>query len=186
MKLIVGLGNPGQKYTYNRHNVGALLIGKLAAECKIKIRLDSTIGSYLGKGKYRNRKIIIARPRCFMNLSGKRVVVLAKRYELNPEQILVVVDDLNLEWGKIRIKPKGSSGGHKGVESIIEALGDSNFARLRLGIGRPKQKKEVSDFVLSDWTKEEKRALDDNLQWAAECCKAWVVWDIEKVMNKFN
>ena len=186
MRLIVGLGNPGRTYKYSRHNIGFLLIDRLTKSWGIKLRRDSTTRSYLGKGSIDNKKVILARPVCFMNLTGQVVNLLLKKCDLNPEQMLVVFDDLDLEWGKIRIRPAGSSGGHKGVESIINALGSSNFARLRIGIGRPRYKQEVIDYVLSNWSGEEKDKLNENLERAVDCCRRWVLWGINKTTREFK
>ncbi len=203
-KIIVGLGNPGQVYRYNRHNIGFLLIDRLSEESGIKVKLNLSLKASIGKGRVEESHLILAKPLCFMNLSGGSVSLLLKKYNLNPENMLVVFDDLDLELGRIRIKPRGSSGGHKGAESIIKALGSSDFARLRIGIGRPtrrlypknkennrrgdslKQKQKIVDYVLSRWTLKEKKQLDGYLQRAADCCKMWVVWGMTKAMNEFN
>jgi len=187
MKLIVGLGNPGRIYKYNRHNVGFLLIERLAKIWNIRIKRDLTTRSYLGRGRIEDREVVLARPNCFMNLSGQSVNLLLNKYDLNPqEEMLVVFDDLDLECGNIRIKPKGSAGGHRGVGSIIKILGSSDFARLRIGIGRPHPRREITDYVLSSWTRSERKQLSQNLERAADCCKTWVICGISKAMNKFN
>jgi PTH1 family peptidyl-tRNA hydrolase len=134
-----------------------------------------------------DREVILARPYCFMNLSGQAVNLLLSKCGLDPEEeMLVAFDDLDLEWGDLRIRPKGSAGGHKGVNSIIKTLGSSDFARLRIGIGRPFPKKEIVDYVLGNWTRKESKQLIANLERAADCCKTWVTWGISKAMNKFN
>jgi PTH1 family peptidyl-tRNA hydrolase len=187
MKLIVGLGNAGRAYKYSRHNVGFLLIDRLTKIWGIKIKPNLATRSYLGCGRIEDREVILARPHCFMNLSGQSVNLLLKKYDLNLRgDMLVVFDDLDLQWGDIRIRPKGSAGGHRGVGSIIKALGSSDFARLRIGIGRPRQKKRVVDYVLSSWTKDEKKQLSENLEQAADCCRTWVIQGISQAMNKFN
>lgn len=195
MRLIVGLGNPGRIYKYSRHNIGALLIEGLTKRWGIKIKRNITIKFCLGQSKVEDKEVMLARSFSWMNLSGYTLNLLLKKYGLNPEDMLVVFDDLDLELGKIRIKPRGSSGGHRGAESIVKALGSSNFPRLRIGIGRPKftktlsefkQKKVVADYVLSNWTRREKEQLSRYLERAADCCEAWVIWGINKAMNKFN
>ena len=187
MKLIVGLGNPGRVYKYSRHNIGFLLIDRLTKAWGIRIKADSSTRSYQGCGRIQNKEVILARPRCFMNLSGGAVNLLLKKYELNPqEDLLVVFDDLDLPWGNIRIKRRGSAGGHRGVDSIIKALGSSDFARLRVGIGRPGEKKRVIDYVLSSFTKIERKQLSENLEQVADCCQTWVIQGISQAMNKFN
>ena len=187
MRLIVGLGNPGRTYKYSRHNIGFLLIDRLSKRWGIKINRDITTKSCLGRGRIEGREVILARPLCFMNLSGHSVKLILAKFNLNPgENMLVVFDDLDLEWGKIRIRRRGGSGGHKGVESIIKALGSSDFTRLRIGIDRPTQKKKVVDYVLSNWTKKEKGQLSGYLERAADCCKTWAILGINKAMDKFN
>ncbi len=196
MRLIVGLGNPGRIYKYSRHNIGALLINLLTKRWGIKIKPDLNTRSCLGRGSIEDREVILAYPLCFMNLIGHSIKLLLAKYDLKPqEDMLIACDDLDLEWGKVRIRPKGSSGGHKGVESIIKALGSSDFARLRIGIGRPRrarrldksrQKKEVVDYVLSRWTRNEKKQLGGYLEQAADCCQTWIVGGINQAMNKFN
>jgi len=184
--LIIGLGNPGRIYKHSRHNVGFLIIDRLAKNWGIKIKPDKVMRFSIGKGKVGGKDVILAKPLCFMNLSGYLVKHLLDKLNLSPqEEMLVVCDDLDLEWGKIRIRPRDSSAGHKGVESIIKSLGCSDFARLRFGIGRP-QKTKVVEYVLSSWTKNEKRELGDYLERAADCCETWVIWGIHKAMNEFN
>ncbi|MFH1338976.1 MAG: aminoacyl-tRNA hydrolase [Candidatus Omnitrophota bacterium] len=186
MKLIVGLGNPGMAYKYSRHNVGFLIIDKIAKDWSIKIRTDTSIKSSLGKGAIEDGEVILAKPLCFMNRSGQPVKSILKKTGLNLKDMLLVFDDLDLEWGKIRVRPYGGSGGHKGVKSIIDALGGSDFSRLRFGIGRPGKKSEVVDYVLNRWSNKEKKELEEYLQRAAECCRTWVVSGISEAMNKFN
>ena len=186
MKLIVGLGNPGKIYKYSRHNIGFLLIDILTKKWGIKLKRDLLTKSCFGKGKIEDKKVILACPLTFMNLSGHSVNLLLNKHDLGPENMLVAFDDLDLEWGRIRIRPKGSSGGHKGVESIIRALGSCNFVRLRIGIGRPRQKKEVINHVLNSFSRREKDQLSEYLERAADCCKTWVILGTNKAMNKFN
>lgn len=196
MKLIVGLGNPGSTYRYNRHNIGFLLVNRLSKSWRIRIKLDSATKSRQGKGKVQDKEVILAYPLSFMNLTGKSVKLLLDRYGLDPHQeLLVVFDDLDLEYGQIRIRPRGKSGGHKGVESIIRALGSSDFTRLRIGIGRPRlekrlsevrRKKHIVDYVLNNWTRKERSQLAGHLERAADCAKTWIIWGIQKAMNQFN
>jgi PTH1 family peptidyl-tRNA hydrolase len=197
MKLIVGLGNPSLIYKYSRHNIGSLLIDRLARDCGIKLRRDSGLRSCLGKGRIDDKQVILARPLCFMNLAGTPVKLLLREYNLDPQQdLLVVFDDLDLEWGRIRIRPAGSSGGHRGVKSIIESLGSSGFARLRMGIGRPLEaagrldktgkRQRVVNYVLRGWSGREKEQLAEYLQRAADCCLAWAAYGTSRAMNKFN
>ena len=196
MKLIVGLGNPGRIHRYNRHNVGSLLVDRLAKIYGIKIRRDSATGCFVGQAHIRGQEVILARPLSFMNLVGNAVSPLLKKHRLGPkENLLVVCDDLDLELGKIRIRRKGSSGGHKGIDSIIKTLGSSEFPRLRIGIGRPyftgslaqeKKRERVVGYVLSNLRRREIKQIDLVLERAADCCKTWVIFGINKAMNRFN
>ena len=196
MKLIVGLGNPGQLYKYNRHNIGFLLIDRLADSFGVKTRLDTGVKSSLVKVRIKKEDVILARPLCYMNLSGEPVALLVKKYHIEfKRDLLVLFDDLDLDWGRIRIKPRGSSGGHKGVESIIKALGSSEFASLRIGISKPRypatqytklQKKKVIAHVLSNLGGKQRKELNEYLGRACDCCEAWVISGIDQAMNQFN
>ncbi len=186
MKLIVGLGNPGRAYKRSRHNVGSLLIDKLAKIRGIELKRSLLLRAHLAKTRFKNKQVILARPICYMNLSGPAVRRLVEKYRVKPEDLLIVLDDLDLEWGKGRIKPKGSAGGHNGLESIIKSLGNSDFTRLRIGISRPKRKSKVVDYVLGEWSPQEQENLDIYLERAADCCQNWIMHGIEKAMNEYN
>ena len=196
MKLIVGLGNPGRIYKYSRHNIGSLLIDKLSKKWGVRIKSDQRLKSRWGKGIFEDKEVILAYPLSFMNLSGYSVSLILRKFDLRYEEdILIVYDDLDLEYGRIRIRPRGDAGGHKGLDSIIRTLGSSNFSRLRIGIGRPpqikkicesKRKKEIVNYVLGSWTRQERSQLGEYLERAADCCRAWVIWDISKAMDGFN
>ncbi len=158
MKLIVGLGNPGKLYIDSRHNIGFSVARALKKKHKIFLKKDSFTHSLNGKGKIRGKDFILTLPSTFMNLSGVAVSSLLKKYGIDLDNLLVVCDDVDLEFGKMRIKPDGSSGGHKGLASIIDSLRSARFARLRIGIGRPKKKElEVSQYVLSPFSREERK-----------------------------
>lgn len=175
VKLIVGLGNPGRTYLSTRHNIGFLVINRLSKTYGIKMKIDSRTQSQVGDGLIEGRRIILAKPLCFMNLSGSSISLLLRRYNLNYEEMLVICDDLDLSWGKIRLRAKGSSAGHRGVESIIRSLGRSGFSRLRIGIGRPERRKiDVKDYVLGRWTQKEKENLDACIERAVNYCRVWV------------
>ena len=164
MMLIVGLGNPGIKYKNTRHNVGFMAVDYLAETSGVRFN-KSDFKSHWGKGNILGREVILVKPQTFMNLSGKAVKVLADFFHIEPKGILVIYDDIDLELGAIRIRLGGGSGGHRGMQSIIEYLGANNFPRIRLGIGRPKNEAEglmlnaegdVADYVLSPFNSEEK------------------------------
>ena len=137
-KLIVGLGNPGLIYAGSRHNVGFAVLKSLAGSLKINFKRDSSVSALVAKDKLPQKDIVLALPQTYMNLSGIAVVALLKKFKINPKDLLVVCDDLDLELGKMKIRPQGSSGGQRGIASIIERLGTQDFCRLRIGIGRPK------------------------------------------------
>ena len=185
MKLIVGLGNPGNLYVHSRHNVGFLVVKAIAQAHKILLKKEKGILSLSGKGKIEGQNIILAMPLTFMNLSGVAVGGLLKRYKIEPSNLLVVCDDLDLDFGRLKIKSSGSSGGHRGLESIIESLKGNTFARLRIGIGKP-LRTDISAYVLSHFSKKEKVELSELIERASGCCRVWVAKGINRSMNIFN
>ncbi len=186
MKLIVGLGNPGRLYTDTRHNIGFMAVKALVKALKIDLKKDKYSFSLSSKGKLEGKNIILAQPLTFMNLSGAAVSSLLRRYKINTQDLLVICDDLDLELGRLKIRPKGSSGGHRGLNSIIEHLGSDNFARLRIGIGRPSPKAGASEYVLSRFSKKDAPVLKEVLNRAVECCEVWISQGPEAAMNIFN
>lgn len=186
MKLIVGLGNPGILYKNSRHNIGICVVRDLAKRYNIKLKSDKS-GLYReGHGKIKGMDFLLAYPLVFMNLSGESIAHLIKKYRIQLEDLLVVCDDLDLELGKIRIRPFGSSAGHKGVKSIIEHLKSEAFPRLRIGIGRPTSKPKVKDFVLSQFKTKETDLITEAINRAVECCRVWLTGGIKDSMNQFN
>jgi len=185
MKLIVGLGNPGNLYVHSRHNVGFLVVKTLAQAHKILLKKEKGVLSLSGKGKIEGQNLILAMPLTFMNLSGVAVGGLLKRYKINLSNLLVVCDDLDLSLGRLKIKSGGTSGGHRGLKSIIESLKGDTFARLRIGIGRP-TRSDISAYVLSHFSKKEKVELSELIERASDCCRVWVAKGINKSMNIFN
>ncbi|MDD5424605.1 MAG: aminoacyl-tRNA hydrolase [Candidatus Omnitrophica bacterium] len=184
MKLIVGLGNPGTKYERTRHNVGFMVASALAD--KHGIRLSSkAYDSLVGKGKVCGEEVAIALPQTYMNRSGQAVTSLSSRRKVEPAEILVICDDVNLELGIIRIRAEGSAGGHNGLASIIEHLGSCDFARLRIGISRSGGP-ALSGYVLSPFTKSETETLECAIEKAVECCETWVKDGAERAANLFN
>lgn len=186
MKLIVGLGNPGMEYADSRHNVGFEVIKCLAKTSKAVLKRDFGTKAFSAKLKIGPQQVILSIPMTFMNLSGLAVKQLIKKYKVEPGNLLVVCDDLDLELGRIKIRPSGSSGGQKGVQSIFDSLGTPDFARLRIGIGRPKRSTDACDYVLSQFSRREKEIVGPAMLKAAECCLYWVRYGIEKTMNNFN
>lgn len=187
MKLIVGLGNPGVSYSRTRHNIGFLVIKSITSRRTTKFTPDSGISSLSAKVKVDSQEVLLAMPTTFMNLSGRAVAGLVKKYKIAPQNLLIVCDDLNLELGRLRLRPGGSSGGHKGLKSIIDSLERNDFPRLRVGIGRPlKARADLSEYVLGPFGRRQKEQLSLMLKEASDCCRAWLTGEIENCMNNFN
>ncbi len=186
MKLIVGLGNPGGKYRLTRHNAGFMIVEGLARANRIRLKRNRRFKAVAGKGFIEGEKSYLALPQTFMNLSGYSVCIMVKWLKLELERLLVVVDDIALPFGSIRIRARGSDAGHKGMRSIIDLLGTEEFARMRIGIlGRTKIG-DCSRYVLNRFTGKEQKALPDILTRAAEACGCWAKEGIEAAMNQFN
>ena len=186
MKLIVGLGNPGFIYRHGRHNIGFLVVKRLAKLHKISLKKDRQTFSITGKGKIDGQGLILAMPVTFMNLSGVAVVSLLKKYRIDLDNLLIICDDIDLEFGRLKIKPSGSSGGHRGLKSIIDKIGSQEFSRLRMGIGRPLKSIKAAEYVLSAFNRREKTQLREILEMASSCCRLWVRKNITETMNIFN
>jgi len=185
VKLIVGLGNPGRIYAESRHNIGFSVIKALSRIYKVSLKKDTL--SLSGKGRVGHENLILALPLTFMNLSGIAVSALTKKYKIDLENLLVVCDDLDLGFGAIKIRPNGSSGGHRGLGSTIDSLGSQKFSRLHIGIGRPLHNNiDVAGFVLSPFTKKEKEKNKEIIEQACCCCRTWVRKGITESMNIFN
>lgn len=185
MKLIVGLGNPGPRYEVTRHNVG-FMVADLIAD---KIETDFTATKHqalLAQGKWQGERILICKPQTYMNLSGQAVLSLVRWYKLSSENLLVIYDDLDLDVGRLRLRPAGSAGGQKGMAHIIQLLGTEQVKRMRLGIGRPPQGWQAADYVLSSFSDAEWEVLKELLPKAAEAALAVCAEGIDKAMNRFN
>jgi len=187
MKLIVGLGNPGRIYQGTRHNIGSSVVKALAKEYNVSLKKGIFASSLSAKAGIENRDVILVVPLVFMNLSGSAVSSLVKKHKVDLENLIVVFDDLDLEAGNIRLRPGGSSGGHKGLDSIISALRSSKFARLRIGIGRPKDKsRDIAGYVLSPFSQKERKIMDEVTENCCSALRVWVSSGISKTMNIFN
>ncbi|MBN2096980.1 MAG: aminoacyl-tRNA hydrolase [Candidatus Omnitrophica bacterium] len=184
MKAIIGLGNFGLRYRDTRHNLGFLVIERLAKKHRIKIK-QKLFHCLLGVGLLEEELVLLAQPQTFVNLSGQAAREIVKQKKIALPDLLVVCDDINLPLGKIRLKADGSDGGHKGLRSIITALGKSAFARLRIGIGRKKQG-GLSKFVLARFPKAENKIINQAQEQAVACIEDWVALGINAAMNKFN
>lgn len=183
--LIAGLGNPGKDYTDTRHNVGFMVLDQLAHDLNTEFsKMQSN--AMIATVQHPAGKIILAKPRTFMNLSGQAVSALVRFYRVEFENLLIIHDDVDLDFEVIRIKPEGSSAGQKGMESIIQSLGTDQIPRLRVGIGRPPGRLPTPAYVLRPFTSQEAEALPFIIQKAAEAAKAFITEDIESVMNKYN
>ncbi len=184
--MIVGLGNPGLAYIGSRHNIGFAVLKLLASSLKINFKRDSSVSSLVARWRNDCSDLILAMPQTYMNLSGVAVSGLVKKFKVSRPNILVVCDDLDLEIGRIRIRPQGTSGGHRGLASIIERLGDTDFCRLRIGIGRPVNNQDPAEYVLEGFGRQKAAAVKQAAQDAACCCMSWIAEGIEKTMNTFN
>ncbi len=183
MKLVVGLGNPGRLYANSRHNVGFMVVKELARSLKAAFRKEGN--ALTAKVKVGGEDVLLVQPQTYMNLSGSAVKPLARKYRARTADILVVCDDLDLELGRMRIRPEGSSGGQKGLASIIESLGTKELARLRIGIGRPLPE-HASQYVLAPFSKAERVELEEIIGRAAECCLSWLREGVVKSMDAYN
>jgi len=184
VKLVVGLGNPGPRYTRSRHNAGFQCVERIASAYGMSAG-TVMFKAYVTRGHMNGERVVLARPLTFMNLSGLAVRPLVRWYHLPPADLLVVHDDLDLPLGKIRLREKGGAGGHKGMRSIIEALGSQQFARLRIGIGRP-VRGEPQEYVLRDFTCAQAAVMEDTYQRAVAAVAFFVAEGISVAMNNAN
>ena len=183
--LLIGLGNPGREYRDNRHNVGFMLIDRLV------VRLDARGMKVQSKAivttaAYQERKLILAKPQTYMNLSGHSAQGLLNFYKIPVENMIIAHDDLDLPFGTIRIRPKGGPGGQKGMASTIEQLGTNSFARLRIGIGRPPGRMDPAAYGLQNFSRDEFRSLSEIVDRAADAALEFVVNGVTMAMNKYN
>lgn len=186
MKLIVGLGNPGREYEWTRHNLGFLVLSHLAKEYRLKFSKSPTIQGLVAEAKIHNHDVMLLMPLTYMNHSGAALRQASEQKGISFEDVLVVCDDFHVDFGQMRLRSKGSDGGHNGLASIIEELMTKDFARLRLGIGAPARKEGTVDFVLGEFNQKEKEALHDFVQRAAQCCIVWLSEGTTKAMEQFN
>jgi peptidyl-tRNA hydrolase, PTH1 family len=187
LHLIAGLGNPGASYAGTRHNAGFLLVDRLASVWGASWQLEPRFKARVARREREGRKILLCEPQTFMNLSGEAVAPLAAYFQVAAERMLVVVDDADLPLGMIRMRPDGSSGGHRGLESIERHLGTRSFPRLRIGIGRKDAgQREISDYVLGRFAPEERERLEKVLTRAADQVECWLLAGIERAMNQYN
>ena len=185
MKIIVGLGNPGKQYEATRHNIGFHVIDELSKRLDIPLTQSKFNGMY-GIGHVGTEKVMLLKPLTYMNLSGECIVPMMDYYEVNDDEIVVIYDDLDLQVGKLRLRQKGSAGGHNGIKSIIQHLGSQEFNRIRIGVDRPKNGMKVPDYVLSNFSEDEKIEMIHAVKNSANACEDWVTKIFLDVMNTYN
>lgn len=185
MRIIVGLGNPGTQYRMSRHNIGFQVVDRLARLNHIPIRAKRFKSLY-GTGWIDSQQVLVTKPVTFMNRSGESVKKATDFFRLKMEDLVVVHDDLDLPFGRLRYKRRGGDGGHQGVRSVIEEMGGNNFLRLKIGIGRPPPGMDSADYVLRAFDRNEQFLLDQILSEAADSLKVMVLEGIEKAMNQFQ
>jgi PTH1 family peptidyl-tRNA hydrolase len=182
--LIVGLGNKGVGYAETRHNIGFKVVDALAADAGAVFQNDTLAD--IARISYKGRKLVLVKPTTFMNLSGKAVHYWMQKEKIEKAQLLIILDDLHFDFGTIRIKPRGSDGGHNGLKDIQHLLNTTEYPRLRIGIGRPNQKGVQVDYVLGEWDDEEKKNLSDLIMRSCEATKKFVSMGISLAMNEVN
>lgn len=185
MKMIIGLGNPGKKYEKTRHNIGFLVIDELAKQYGVELNQTKHHALYAiahtPKGK-----VLLVKPYTYMNLSGEAVAPLMNYYDIDIEDIVVIYDDLDLGTGKLRLRQRGSAGGHNGIKSLIQHLGTQNFNRIRIGISRPPAGMKVPDYVLANFRDEEHVDMELAIKKSADACTLWLDKPFLEVMNDYN
>jgi len=183
--MIIGLGNPGPRYSKTRHNIGFEVIEAISREFIISLKMHP-VNARVGRGRIQGREVFLVQPLAYMNLSGKPVCQLAQCFGLSCEDMLIVHDDMDLAFGRIKIKEKGGSGGHKGIQSLMDAFGGGDFARLRMGIGRPEAGMNAVDHVLSSFNLEEGKMLEHIIARARDAAVIVLCNGTKEAMNRFN
>jgi peptidyl-tRNA hydrolase, PTH1 family len=185
LHLVAGLGNPGPEYEMTRHNAGFMVIDVLSAACKIPIQ-KRKFNVLFGRGVIAGRDVLLAKPQTFMNRSGPPLRALADYFRIQPKEMVVVHDDIDLAFQRLKIKEKGGDGGHKGIRSIIDAFGGGEFARLRIGVGRSAGQAGVVDHVLGEFDREQKMVLNELLHKASEAIVTILSKGTKDGMNTYN
>lgn len=185
MFVVIGLGNPGNKYRKTRHNVGFDTIECLGETHNIKIS-KIKFKSIYGEGRIGNEKVLLVKPQTYMNNSGISALEILRYYDIPIENIIVIYDDVDIDFGSLRIRPKGSAGSHNGMKSMIYHLQDDEFPRVRIGVGSPKEQQDLADFVLSGFNKEEREIIDITIKKASEAVESIIIKGINKAMNEYN
>ncbi len=186
MKVVLGIGNPGREYAATRHNVGFRVIDRVAASLAVEVRKRKFKG-LLGEGSSGGERVLLVKPQTFVNLSGECARAVLDYFGAEVDSLLVVTDDVNLSLGRLRCRSGGSSGGHNGLESMVQHLGTRDFARLRVGVGRPETEAgELADHVLGRFSEQERQAADQAESRAADAVLVWARSGIEECQNRFN
>jgi len=185
---VVGLGNPGLKYEFTRHNIGFRIVDSLAQDIEIEFKKVKSYYSLISRGMINNHKVMLVKPQTFMNLSGRAVSKIVSYYKISLRDLLIVYDDLNLELGQIRIRKKGSAGGHKGIESIMQYLHSEDIPRLRIGIGNPSVNFNFDcvSYVLSNFIDDEEDKIKETIKLSTKAIKMVIEGGFEKAMRKYN
>jgi len=185
MKLIVGLGNPGKQYENTRHNIGFKVIDELAERWNSPLNQMKFNGMYATVHRPEG-KVMLLKPLTYMNLSGESVRPVIDYFDIDPENLVILYDDLDLPPGQLRLRQKGSAGGHNGMKSLIQHLGTQEFNRIRIGIGRPSGGMKVPDYVLANFSEDESATIRESVVKSADACEAWLNKSFLSVMNDFN
>ncbi len=192
MKLIVGLGNPGIQYEGTRHNIGRVLVESIGKDLHVAFSKKRRLNAEVAESSWDQTPFLLAFPEVFMNVSGQAIQLLAAHYGIQPEtDLLIVIDEFALPFGRLRLRPRGQDAGHNGLKSIDQVLGHQNYARLRLGIGLPadgeiRQEVPLEEYVLNSFEEKERKALPAMLQKGREACRLWLTRPIEEAMNTVN
>jgi peptidyl-tRNA hydrolase, PTH1 family len=184
--LVVGLGNPGDNYARTRHNLGFMVADLLAARLGAKFKAHKRSGAEVVSGRLAGRSVLLAKPRCYMNESGRQIAPLAKFYSVAPADIIVIHDDLDLEFGRVRLKIGGGEAGHNGLRSVAAALGTKDFQRVRVGIGRPPGRKDPAAFVLENFTAAERPEVPTLCEQAADATELLIKLGLEPAQNRVH
>jgi peptidyl-tRNA hydrolase, PTH1 family len=185
MRLIVGLGNPGIEYAWTPHNLGFLVVDMLAEQANIRVARPEA-KSYVGVGQIAGQEVVLAKPQTMMNLSGLAVIELVRRNACEPSDVIVICDDIALPWGMIRVRERGSAGGHNGLKSVIGALGTMEFPRVRLGVQPGEMRGDLKEYVLRQIRRDEEDLVAEEVEQSAEAVKVILAEGTQIAMNRFN
>jgi PTH1 family peptidyl-tRNA hydrolase len=185
MRLIVGLGNPGIEYAWTPHNLGFLVVDALAQDANIRVTRPEA-KSLVGLGQIAGRQVVLAKPQTMMNLSGLAVRELLSRAECEPPDVIVVYDDIALPWGMLRIRERGTAGGHNGIKSVIGAIGTTEFVRVRLGVKPEEMRGDMKEYVLRQIRRDEEDLVAEEIEQGAEAVKVILAEGTQSAMNRFN